>query len=314
VGAPPSRCASARVLGHRADGPTRRGPRGSPHEGRLPWGKHRQGGPLARGRAPPSQERLGCRGEPGTQTRPACGHPPGAARACLWAVPPAQRRRTVRRLDGGLGPAAHRHGARWPGEPGLATGSRGTRAPAFARAVLPWDARRTGARGRAPAPTPRRADRRTQTVVWPWPTAQDTSRPRRLSTAVRAPAVAARAAGDADRAALAAELKAAPGGRPRPRRRQPRRAAQDALVWRTDGAHPLRAWTRAGLVRDSPGADAGLDRRGNERVPIPGPGVIEAGPSVKRRRQTAHPRATPMRVCLARLGDRCGTPGILRKS
>src|SRR5512132_1818867 len=221
--------------------------------------------------------------------------------ACLLAWPPAQRRRTGRRLDGGCGPEAPRNGALWHGEQVRATGDRGKRAQAFARAGPPWEARRPGARGMAPAPTPRRSERRTQTVGWQWQTAQDTSRPSLLSTALREHSLAALAEGDEDRAALEAELQADQGGLQRHRRRQPRLAAQEAVVWRTDLAHHLLAWTRAWICRDSPWAEAGIDRRVNDLWPIPGKGVIDAGHSVTLRLKTAHPLAKPLLVCLARL-------------
>jgi hypothetical protein len=92
----------------------------------------------------------------------------------MLALPPAQRRRTVLRRDGGCGTDANRNWALWHGYPVLAQGYRGQRANACARAVPPWEARRTGARWLAPAPTPRRSYRRTQTAVLQWKTEQDT--------------------------------------------------------------------------------------------------------------------------------------------
>src|ERR687895_1176983 len=64
----------------------------------------------------------------------------------------------------------------------LAKGYRGKRAKAFARAVPQWEELRTGARWMAPAPTPLRYDRRTQTAVVRWKTEQDTDRHRLLIT------------------------------------------------------------------------------------------------------------------------------------
>ena len=68
------------------------------------------------------------------------------------------------------------------------------------------------------------------------------------------------------------------------------------------------------MFRDSPFAEAGIHRRVKELLPIPGTVVGEKGPIVKLRLKTSHPLAKPMLVCLARLFERFGTPGILRKS
>ena len=177
-----------------------------------------------------------------------------------------------------------------------------------------WEERRTGARWLAPAPLPLRYDRRPQTAVLRWQTAQAPSRPRLLSTAWLEHSLAALAEAYEDRAAIEAELKADQGGRQRHRRRQQRLAAQAALVLLTDLAHHLLAWSRAWIFPDSPFADAGIHRMVKERLPIPGQVVIEAGHIVKRRLKTSHPLAKPMVVGLARLVERFGTPGILRKS
>jgi hypothetical protein len=240
--------------------------------------------------------------------------PTGAAVARMLGVPRAQRRRTVRRRDGGLGTEAHRPWALWPGDQVLANGDSGKRAKACAQ-VVPWgEERRTGERGLAPAPTALRYDRRPQTAVWPWKTAPGTY-PHRLRTpSLREHARAARAETEDARAAIEAELQADQGGRPRHRRRQQRLAAQEARVFRTDLAPNLLAWTRGWMFRAAPFAEAGIYRRVKERWPIPGTVVVEEGHRVKRRLQTSHPLATPRLVCLARLLERFGTPGILRKS
>ncbi len=232
----------------------------------------------------------------------------------MLALPPAQRRRTVLRLDGGLGTDANLNWALWHGYQVLANGSSGKRAPAFARAVPQWEERRTGARWIAPAPTPRRYDRRTQTAVLTWQTEQDPSRHSLLITSLMEHSWAARAEVYDDRAAIEAELQADTAGLQLPRRRKQRLAAQEALVLLTDLAHNLLAWTREWIFRDSPLAEAGIYRMGQELLPIPGKVVIDEGHIVKLRLKTSPPRAEPMLVCLARLFDRFGTPGILRKS
>jgi hypothetical protein len=115
-----------------------------------------------------------------------------------------------------------------------------------------------------------------------------------------------------DRAAIEAELKADKGGLQLHRRRKQRLA--EALVLLTDLAHNLLAWTREWIFRDSPFADAGIYRMVKELLPIPGKVVVTEGQIVKLRLKASHPLATPMLVCLARLFERFGTPGILRKS
>jgi hypothetical protein len=128
------------------------------------------------------------------------------------------------------------------------------------------------------------------------------------------PSLAALAETYDDRAAIEAELKADKGGLQLHRRRKQRLAAQEALVLLTDLAHNLLAWTRGWMFPDSPFADAGIYRMVKELLPIPGKVVVEDGHIVKLRLKTSHPLAKPMLVCLARLLDRFGTPGILRKS
>ena len=251
---------------------------------------------------------------PGNQTSQACLRPPVAAVERLVGLPPAQRRRTVLRLDGGFGTDANLNWALWQGYQVLAKGDRGKRAQAFARAVPQWEERRPGARWMAPAPMPRRYDRRTQTAVLKWKTEQETYRPSLLSTALLEHALAALAEVSDDRAAIEAELQAEKGGLQLHRRRKQRLAAQEALGLLTDLAHNLLAWAREWIFRDSPCADAGLYRMVKERLPIPGKVVIEEGHIVKLRLKTSHPLAKPMLVCLARLFERFGTPGILRKS
>jgi hypothetical protein len=232
----------------------------------------------------------------------------------LLSLPPTQRRRTVLRRDGGVGTDANRNWALWHGYQGLAQGYRGKRATAFARAVPRWEELRPGARWIAPAPMPLHYDRRTQTAVLKWKTEPDTYRPSLLSTSLMEHSLAALAEVYDDRAAIEAELKADKGGLQLHRRRQQRLAAQEALVLLTDVAPNLLAWTRAWICRDSPFADAGIHRMVKELLPIPGKVVIDAGRLVKLRLKTSHPLAKPMLVGLARLFERFGTPGILRKS
>ena len=93
-----------------------------------------------------------------------------------------------------------------------------------------------------------------------------------------------------------------------------RLAAQEALGSRTDAAPAPLAWSRAWRCRDSPFAHAGIDRMVQERLPIPGDVVVAAGPLVTPRLKTPPPLVKPMLVCRARLGERVGDPGILRKS
>lgn len=232
----------------------------------------------------------------------------------VLGLTPVPRQRTVRRLDGGVGTDANRNWALWHGSQVLAKGYRGTRAKAFAQAVPWWEELRTGERWMAPAPMPLRYDRRTQPAVVKWKTEQGTYQESLLTSSLMEHALDALAETSDDRAAIEAELNADQGGLPLHRRRQQRLAAQEALVLLTDLAHNLLAWTREWIFRDSPFVDAGIYRMVNELLPIPGKVVVEEGHIVKRRLQTSHPLAKPMLVCFARLFDRFGTPGILRKS
>jgi Transposase DDE domain group 1 len=251
---------------------------------------------------------------PGNQTSHACLHPTVAAVERLLGLPPAQRRRTVLRLDGGFGTDANLNWALWHGYQVLAKGYSGKRAKAFARAVRQWEELRPGARWIAPAPMPLRYYRRTQTAVLKWKTEQDTYRHSLLITSLMEHSLAALAEAYDERAAIEAELKADKGGLQLHRRRKQRLAAQEALVLLTDLAHNLLAWSREWIFRDSPFADAGIYRMVKELLPIPGKVVVTEGQIVKLRLKASHPLAKPMLLCLARLFDRFGTPRILRKS
>jgi hypothetical protein len=251
---------------------------------------------------------------PGNQTSQGCLHPTVAAVERVLGLSRAQRRRTVLRLDGGFGTDANLNWALWHGYQVLAKGYSGKRAKAFAQVVPCWEELRTGERWIAPAPTALRYYRRTQTAVVKWKTEQGMYKHSLLTTSLMEHSLAALAETYNDRAAIEAELKADKGGLQLHRRRKQRLAAQEALVLLTDLAHNLLAWTREWMFRDSPFANAGIYRMVKELLPIPGKVVVEEGHIVKLRLKTSHPLAKPMLVCLARLFDRFGTPGILRKS
>jgi hypothetical protein len=77
---------------------------------------------------------------PGNQTSQACLRPTVATVERLLSLTPAQRRRIVLRLDGGLGTDANLNWALWQGYHVLAKGYSGKRATAFGRAVTHWEA------------------------------------------------------------------------------------------------------------------------------------------------------------------------------
>ena len=104
-----------------------------------------------------------------------------------------------------------------------------------------------------------------------------------------------------DCAAIEAACKADKGGLPLHRRRKQRLAAQEALVWLTDVAHTLLAWTRGWRFRHSPVAEAGIYRMVKELWPIPGKGRVEEGQIVKLRLKASHPFVKPMLACLKRV-------------
>ena len=119
---------------------------------------------------------------PGNQTSQGCLRPTVAAVARMLGWPRAQRRRTVLRLDGGFGTDANLNWALWHGYQVLTKGYSGKRAKAFAQVVPWWEALRPGERWIAPAPTALRYDRRTQTAVLKWKTAQGTYKHSLLTT------------------------------------------------------------------------------------------------------------------------------------
>jgi hypothetical protein len=166
-----------------------------------------------------------------------------------------------------------------------------------------WAELRAGERWSAPAPTPLRYYRRTQSAVLRWQTEQGQWRHSLLLPSLLDYSLAALAAAYDDRAAIAAELQADTGGLPLHRRRKRRLAAQEALVLLTDLAHNLLAWTRDWIFQGSPFAEAGIYRIIKELLPIPGQVVVEEGQLVKLRLKESHPLAKPMLVCLTRLFD-----------
>jgi hypothetical protein len=242
--------------------------------------------------------------DPGHQTRQACLRPTVATVERVLGLTPAQRRHPVRRLDGGFGPEAHFNWALGHGSQVLGQGSSGNRAKAVARAVPRWEERRPGERWMAPAPTPLRYYRRTQTAVLKWKTEKGTYGQSLLTTSLLESSLGELAEADDDRAAIAAEIKADTGGLPVHRRRTQRLAAQEALVVLTDLAHNLLAWTRDWRFHDSPFADAGIYRLGKALFPIPGNVLVEEGQVVQLRLKTSHPLAKPMLAGLTRCYDR----------
>jgi hypothetical protein len=237
---------------------------------------------------------------PGNQPSQACLRPTVDAVERLLSLTPAQRRQIVLRLDGGCGTDAKLNWALWQGYHVLAKGDSGKRAKALARLVTCWHELRPGERWIAPAPVPLRDYRRTQTAVVKWKPEQGTSRHSLLTTALREYPLGALAEVYADRAAIEAESKAEKGSLQLPRRRQRRLAAQEALVWLTDLAHNLLAWTRSWMLRDSPFADAGIYRIIKELLPMPGKVTVKEGPIVKLRLKASPPLAKPMLACLTR--------------
>jgi Transposase DDE domain group 1 len=240
---------------------------------------------------------------PGNQTSQACLRPTVAAAERVLGLTPAQRRRTVLRLDGGFGTDANLNWALWHGYQVLAKGYSGKRANAYARAVRRWEELRPGERWIAPAPTPLHYYRRTQTAVLKWKTGQGKYGHSLLTTSLREHSLRELAERYDDRAAIEAEFKADKGGLQLHRRRKQRLAAQEALVLLTDLAHNLLAWTRGWLFRNSPFAEAGIYRIVKELFPIPGKVRVEEGQIVKLRLKASHPVAIPMLACLKRVLD-----------
>ena len=89
---------------------------------------------------------------PGNQTSQACLRPTVAAVERVLGLTPAQRQRTVLRLDGGFGTDANLNWSLWHGYQVLSKGYSGKRAKAFAQAVPQWQELRAGERWIAPAP------------------------------------------------------------------------------------------------------------------------------------------------------------------
>jgi hypothetical protein len=138
----------------------------------------------------------------------------------VLGLTPAQRRRTVLRLDGGFGTDGNFNWAWWHGYHILGKGYRGKRAKALARSVPQWEELRTGERWIAPAPPPLHYSRRPQTAVMQWKTDQGAYRHSLLTTSWLAYSLAALAEAYDDRAAIEAEVKADKGGLQLHRRRK----------------------------------------------------------------------------------------------
>jgi len=104
--------------------------------------------------APQYHENLVSLVYPGNQASQTCLHPTVAAVERVLGLTPAQRRRTVLRLDGGFGTDGNFNWALWHGYHILGKGYSGKRAKALARSVPQWEELRMGERWIAPAPTP----------------------------------------------------------------------------------------------------------------------------------------------------------------
>lgn len=256
---------------------------------------------MARVSAPQYHESLVSLVYPGNQTSQACLQPTVATAERVLGLTPAQRRRTVLRLDGGFGTDANLNWALWHGYQVLAKGYSGKRANAFARAVTRWEELRPGERWIAPTPTPLHYYRRTQTAVLKWKTESGRYGHSLVTTSLLEYTLGKLAEVYDDRAAIEAEFKADKGGLQIHRRRKQRLAAQEALVLLTDLAHNLLAWTRGWLFHASSFADAGIYRIVKELFPIPGKVMVEEGQIVKLRLKASHPLAKPMLACLTRL-------------
>lgn len=148
---------------------------------------------------------------PGHQTSQACLHPTVAAVERVLGLTPAQRRRPVLRLDGGLGTDANLNWALWHGDQVLANGYSGKRANAYARAVGRWEELRPGERWIAPAPPPLHYYRRTQTAGLKWKTEQGKYGHSLLTASLREYSLMELAERYNDRAAIEAEFKADTG-------------------------------------------------------------------------------------------------------
>jgi hypothetical protein len=144
-----------------------------------------------------------------------------------------------------------------------------------------WEELRPGERWIAPAPTPLRYYRRTQTAVLKWKTEKGTYGHNLLTTSLLESSLGELAEASDDRAAIEAEIKADKGGRQVHRRRKQRLTAQKALVLLTDLAHNLLAWTCDWRFHGSPSADAGIYRMVKDLFPIPGKVMVEEGQIVK---------------------------------
>ena len=76
---------------------------------------------------------------PGNQTSQACLRPTVTAVERVLGLTPAQRRRTVLRLDGGFGTDENFNWALWHGYHVLGKGYSGKRAKAWAQVVPQWE-------------------------------------------------------------------------------------------------------------------------------------------------------------------------------
>lgn len=240
---------------------------------------------------------------PGGQTSEAAFKPTVRRMEALLDLAPAQRARTLLRIDGGFGSDGNINWALARGYQVLAKAYSGKRAQAFARAVSTWTLVRTGECPRwvAPAVKPHRYCRRTQQVVVRWQTEKAGLKHSLLITSQLGWSPPQVADAYDDRGAMEAEIKADKGGLWLPKRRKKQLAAQEALVLLTDLAHNLLAWLGVWMLQGSPLEGAGIRRIVKDLLPIPGKVWFKEGQMVKLRLKDLHPHAKPMLSCVERL-------------
>jgi hypothetical protein len=220
---------------------------------------------------------------------------------------PAQRQHVVLRSDGGFGTDSNINWQLWRGYQILTKGYSGKRAKAQGCSICEWQTvRKSVWVGEAVKPI--RYARRTCSLIRRW---TDEKGRFQYATLIHSllsltPLEAVRAYDG--RGAMEGEIKADKSGLHLERRRKRRLHAQEALVLLTDLAHNTLSWLQPWMFAGSPFANWGPIRIIRDLFAIPGEVVIKGGQLIKVRLSRAHPYASEMAVCLAKMLEKFDPP------
>ena len=228
--------------------------------------------------------------------------------SCL-NLTPAQKQRTLLRVDAGFGGDANVNYALTTDWQVLGKGKGGRRPQAYARQIGTAAWQDLGlARWVALASDPVTYVRPTQHLVLRWQTSEGRTKYATVVCSVLTWTPAEVIAHYDDRGACETEIQADKGGLKLERRRKKQLAAQEALILLTDVAHNLWAWTPQWMFAGEPLAEFGPLRFTEDVLCLPGRLFFERGRLMEVQLNELHPHAAAVADGLARLLAHFGHP------